>query len=264
FLNTSQTRSPFILYPDGTLQVVPGQVSIPVIGSINNSLELLEPGTFGVTTALLGSDNTLQFLSWPYPGPPPPAPGYAGGPIAFGLNNPGTVVGDMTLSFNNPFGPPNASFERDPSGVYSDLLCPGIPLGGFGPQAVSDDGVVAGGGTIAVPQPGLAVFSASADSLFFPPQFRLTTSAPMKITVANTGNTRLDIGGIHMLGNNRGGPGPASAFQLSGCVDPATGATSLDPGASCVLSVAVNWNIPGFNIATPINDLLIIDDSSQI
>lgn len=252
----------FILVPDGTLNTFPGRRVFPWAWglSLNDSLQMLEPGDYGnPTTALLGPDGALTPIIWSSYPVPNRSQGISYGlpTTASGLNNGGTVVG--YASFNHTArSSPYVAFERDPSGIFSEIVCPGVHVGGLQPSAINDSGVIVGtddnGPFIATPLPGAAQLTASASSLVFPPQTVSTTSATTRITITNTGNQRLDIGDIKMLGY----PGEApSAFKPSGCVDPTTQTTSLDPGASCVLSVT--FTPPPARL---VDDLLIMDDSS--
>ena len=108
-------------------------------------------------------------------------------------------------------------------------------------QAINDSGVVAGGWHIMTPLPGQPQVSLSTTSLSFPPTPVGQTSAPQTIGVTNTGNTRLDIAGILAS---------SSEFRFSGCLDPTTNTASLEPGASCTLSVRATPSTTGTRSGT--------------
>lgn len=232
-----------ILNPDGTLTLVPGYgggnnigsgQTLP--GSINNSSQMLESDQTYGATALANATGNVTKIAFPA--------GFQIHTYAFGLNNPGMVVGYYSSITEGPF----LGFSRDASGVYSQVFCPGIPVGD--PRspawmAINDNGVLAGATSgfvsstvnyVATPVPGQAQVTLSSNSLTFPPTPVGQTTAPQGVTLTNTGNARLDIAGIFPS---------SSEFQVSGCLDPTTKTASLDSGASCTLTVIAKPSAQG-------------------
>ena len=212
------------------------------------------------STSLFQPGQTAIPITWNYPVPAPNS-------YASGLNNEGAVVGFESTYHGGDF--PYVPFLRDPSGVFSEIVCPGIAHTTILPLAINDNGVIAGdngtrpgsgGGFIATPRPGLSQYSATASNPVFPPQQGGQTSAGQTVTITNTGNARLDIGSMEFFGY----PGYApSYFNVSGCIDPASGFASLAPGASCTLTVSVTLRgIFGIPPPGQYTDRLIIDDNS--
>lgn len=243
----------FILSPSGAVIVADRTIPPPPGGALNNSLQLLEPRASGASVS------TTELFQ----------PGQSGVPIngyGTGLNNAGDIVGYQAMSYTG-FGD-YVPFLRDASGVYSEIVCPGIPHFDILPYAINDSGVIAGDDTaqsptqsfIATPLPGLAQFTASASSVTFGPQPAGSTSPGQAVTITNTGTTRMDIGAMEFFTGTFLNIGP-SQFHVSGCVDPTTGSASLDPGASCTITIFFapgSAQPPG----TTVTDRLIIDDSS--
>ena len=232
-----------VLNPDGTLTTVPnglnGDCCITGPASVNIARQMLEVDAgFGDSWLVDTSGNAAQIRF-----------GGAASDV-FGLNNAGFLVGyNIGFADEGPF----IGFSRDPSGVYSELLCPGSnPFRNSGPrwQAVNDNGVVAGDTTIATPIPGEPQVGLSVTSLTFPPTPVGQTTAPQSLTITNTGNARLDIAGIRITSSDFGG-----GFGASGCA--ATAPVSLDSGASCTVMVASKPTAQGTHTAT-----LLIDDSA--
>jgi hypothetical protein len=192
-----------------------------------------------------------------------------------GLNNAGVIVGYQLSTIYPAVYGHYVSLLRDPAGVYSETVCPQIPPHTkLLPYAINDPGVIAGDDTalspthavIATPLPGSAQFTASASSLTFAPQSVGTTSPGQQVTITNTGNARMDIAGMAFLGS----PFGRSEFTVSGCLDTTTGFASLNPGASCTITIylapAVAVGDPNGPHAPPpgtiFTDTLFIDDSS--
>jgi hypothetical protein len=199
-----------IINPDGSVTLVPGQTDGLqfYLGSINNSDQILElRGTTHLVNASgSDADTTIAF--------------------ARGLNNAATVVG---------FGFNGDGYSWDPSGVKSRVLC----LGGNAiVAAINDSGVVVGGWHIMTPLPGEPQISLSTTNLTFPPTPVGQTSAPQNVVITNTGNARLDITEID-------GSISTASFGHSGCLDPTTNTVSLDPGASCTLSITATPRATG-------------------
>jgi hypothetical protein len=173
------------------------------------------------------------------------------------LNNAGAIVGYSAMGGESSFELPWVGFVRDPSGVYSEFVCPGVAYfsnaTGPIPRGINDNGQVVGGiafvgNFFATPLPGAAQVSLSTRSITFPPAPVGQTSAPSSVTVTNTGNARLDIAAVHIMGTNSGD------FKVSGCLDPNTHTTSLDPGASCILSVTATPSGSGQRSANVVID----------
>ena len=219
--------------PDGTLIYLPGSAASMGPGALNNSLQMLESG--GGKTNLVDASGNLTPIS---------AGGYT---YAYGLNNPGVIAGYFTPGTQSPPQPPFIGFTRDPSGVYSHVFCPGIPLNSPNAprwQTINDNGVIAGNVSytsssdffyVATPVSGQAQVTLSSTNLAFPPTPVGQTSSPQTVTLTNAGTARLDIAGFEI---------PA-AFQVSGCLDPTTQTASLQPGATCTLSVTATPTAPG-------------------
>ena len=226
-VSTGSGNSFAILQPNGSVTLVPGYNagSFPTQpGSINNASTMLEVGVPG--SQLVDSSGNIT---------PVPIPN------AFGLNNLGTVVGFQGPGVPGGMNGPSFDLSMDSSGVVSDVLCPGLPPGVSPITAINDNGVIAGGRYILTPIPGQPQISLSASSLTFPPTPVGQTSPPQTVTVGNTGNARLDIGAIISS---------SSEFQFLGCVDPTTGAVSLNPGASCTLKVTATPSTTGSRTGT--------------
>jgi hypothetical protein len=254
----------FILNPDGTVTAVPGYdgQSRNSPGALNNALQMFESDlTFG-EAAVAGADGTLTPIVFP---------SVNQRVYGNGLNNAGTVAGYFSRDPNGSFHPPFVGFSRDSSGVYGEIICPGVPVSAvtpsYLPTAINDSGIVVGGGIIAAatngpaitnfiatPQPGLAQLTMSTNSLTFPSTPAGQTSAAQNVTIANAGNARLDIALISAFGNPTFS---ISSFGVSGCVDAVTGIASLDPGASCTLAVTAKPVATG-----QFTGSVIIDDSA--
>ena len=231
--NGGPTPSFAILNPDGSLTLLPGfnGQGPDVPAGINNAPKMIENASFFGGYALVSADGTSTPLS----------------AYSFGVNNSDFVIGYHLLGANRE--PPYEAVLRDPSGSYTDVLCPGVPLTGtawgypifFG---INDNGVLAGT-YIATPQPGEAQMSLSTTSVTFPATPVGQTTAPQTITITNTGNARLDIATlVNSCNTSSCITGPFSTsndtnnpFKATGCLDPATLTASLDPGASCTITV---------------------------
>ena len=253
----------FILSADGKLTLVPpqGQFLKGLPGSLNNSRQLLEMQVNGqsIVTSLLESDLSLTPIRTGYPG-------YDGTILTFGLqangiNNAGAVVGFIPTDHTGSYA--NVPFLRDTSGAFSEIVCPQTRHFYTLPFAVNDAGIIAGDNAftsgasasfVATPVAGLAQFGVSASSLTFAPLPLGQTSPGQSITITNSGNARMDIGAIDFA--SKTSPYPVDDFHVVGCVDPATGYSSLSPGASCVITVSATPKSPG-----NITDQLIIHDS---
>jgi hypothetical protein len=244
-----------VIQPDGTVSLVPGgntSIDFNSTRSLNNSLQMAVQGPFG--SGLFDAGGTLTPVT--YPGFPT-----RHWDFGTGLNNLGAVAGTVT------FGPAPgeaayAGFTRDPAGAYSEVICPGVPwdqrFHTFW-YAINDNGVLAGNERIATPLPGQAQVTLSGNSLVFPQTSVGQTSAPQTVTLSNSGKARLDIilGGNDVLVGTCSGFSCSTDFDVTGCVDPQTHVASLDPGASCTMSVTA---APRF--AGQIPGTLIIDDSA--
>src|SRR5262249_9066664 len=95
---------------------------------------------------------------------------------------------------------------------------------------------------IMTPLPGEPQISISPTNLTFPPTPVGQTSAPQNVVITNTGNARLDITRVDSSNN--------SGFGFGGCLDPSTGTASLDPVASCTLSITATPRTTGTNSST--------------
>jgi hypothetical protein len=213
-----------ILNPDGTYTLMPGQ---SMYGgrpkSLNNAPQFL------ADTFLDDAAGNLTLIQFVHPD--------GGGSISFGLNNNGFVTG--AFGGSNSYG-----FLRDASGNFSEIMCPGVPATATSAYAINDANAVAGyfnnGYYIATPLPGAAQTVLSTTSVTFPPTGVGVTSAPQTFTITNNGNVRLDIGALSIAQRSSN-----VNFALSGCLDPNTHATSLDPGASCTVSVTATPTATG-------------------
>ena len=231
-VGTASGNSFAILQPNGSVTLVPGYNAgtLTEPGSINNTPLMLETSIASSGSQLVDSTGNITPVSIPH---------------AFGLNNAGTVVGYQGPGIAAGAGGnvPSSGFSADSSGVVSDVLCPGLPPG-FSlaiTRAINDNGIVAGGVHILTPLPGQPQINLSANNLTFPPTPVGQTSPPQYVTVDNTGNARLDIGAI---------TSSSSEFRFSGCVNPATGTTSLDPMTSCRLAVTATPSATGSRSGT--------------
>src|ERR1051326_8270858 len=228
-----------ILNPDGSVTVLPDTLN-PTVRSLHNSRQELV-WSFDTHGSTLVDANTG--VSTPILHPVP-----ANDTRAFGLNNLGTVAGTI-------YGSVELGFTRDAGGVYSEILC-GHPSG-VQWYSINDNGVIVGRtgenslaavvSYIATPVPGQPQINLSSNSLNFPDTPVGQNSAPQTVTLTNSGNARLDIA-IHSTN---------SEFRASGCVDPNTTTGSLEPGASCTLTVTAFAGGPGQRTGT-----LWIDDSA--
>jgi hypothetical protein len=237
-----------IINPDGTATLVPGFGGAGGSGQSQNA-----PASINLTPSMLETDNTFGETSLASANgtltsiapPSPQVPVYA-----FGLNNAGTVVGYYLTPqiHEGPFIP----FVLDASGTRSDAVCPGITL--FGPTpstdpyflAINDNGVLAGT-WIATPLPGSAQISLSTTNLTFPPTPVGQTTPPQTITVTNTGSARLDmVGDPNLFATNTS---VFALFRATGCLDSSTSTGSLDPGASCTISVTARPSQQGTQTA---------------
>jgi hypothetical protein len=223
-----------IFSPDGSFSPVPGyhfgQAAAQVPGGLNNSSEMLEvvqqfgSSALGKTTGIVAA---VSYLNLPT--------------FAYGLNNAGIVIG-----YNGtPFPYRDFTFDSN-AGTYSELLC---PASGGGQQAfygINDSGVLVGA-AVATPLPGQAQFSVSTTSITFPPTPVGATSAPISVTITNTGDARLDMeqsGGTISLSN---------IFKTdTGCLPASGGTTSLDPGASCTMNMTATPSGQGQQTGTAI------------
>jgi hypothetical protein len=206
-----------IINPDGSVTQVPG-LSDGLqfyVGSLNNSGQMMEIDLTDSGSHLVDAGGHSSSVPIPY---------------AYGLNSAATVVG---------YGLSGDGYSWDPSsGVKSRVLC----LGGNAiVQAINDSGVVVGGWHIMTPLPGEPQISLSATNLSFPPTPVGQTSPPQNVVVTNTGNARLDIAQIL---------GSSSESRFSGCLDPATGTASMDPGMSCTLSITATPSTTGTRSGT--------------
>ncbi|HEX4273933.1 MAG TPA: hypothetical protein VHZ74_01195 [Bryobacteraceae bacterium] len=248
----------FILNPDGTATALPAGTRAVTPAGLNNARQMIENAAESpapLTAYLVGTDSSLTTIDFPnYPG--------SFGSTAYGLNNNGTAAGFLGLYHSAPSAPPSTAFTRDASGVYSDVVCPnGILALDLSPRAINDNGVIAGGwpgfgGFIATPLPGLAQYNSPVSSLDFGTVTLGAQAPPQNVTISNTGNARLDFGSIRMQGY----PCCSSPdYTVSACISQGAAVTSLDPGASCVVSVSP--------LQTPshtgtITDTVVIDDSA--
>ena len=253
----------FILNPDGTAVSIPAASGTSLAGSINNASQMMEtapPGSNGGASAIGAPGASTVPIRWNDPS--------ASAVTAFGLNNPGSVVGFVGHYLKAPpFGPPWTGFVRDPSGVFSSLVCQG--WSNIQPYAVNDNGIVTGvytvssttGYFIATPLPGSAQYNASVTSVDFGEVPALQVSAPMTFTISNSGNTRMDIGGIRLKGEPSLITSPS--FAASACMNQGAPVASLGPGASCVVSVTVVPSNPfPAPVGTHLTDVVLIDDSA--
>lgn len=243
YLLSGPATSFAIVAPGGGVTLVPGGTNVDdpnLAGSINSTPLMLESDNTYGTSNLADASGGLTKISYPYPG------ASVVRTYAFGLNNGGTVAGYFTLS---PISePPFLGFTRDPSGAYSEALCPGVPSFNLpGWQAINDNGVIAGGTYIGTPISGEPQVSVSSNSLVFPPTPIGQTSAPQSVTLTNSGNARLDIAAISA----------SRDFRVTGCLDPTTHTASLDPGSSCDLVVTAIPSATGQRTGT-----ITIDDSA--
>lgn len=234
-----------IIGSEGGVTLLSGATSVDdpnLAGSINNTPLVLESDHSYGGSNLVDTSNTITRISYPYPG------AALVHTYAFGLNNLGVVAGYFSLGVLD-FEPPFTGFVRDASGAYSEALCPGIssfrtPAW----QAINDNGVIAGGSYIGTPVSGEPQVGLSSNNLVFPSTPVGQTSAPQNVTLTNTGNARLDVAAI---------TSSSTEFRITGCVDPTTHTTSLDPGASCLLAVTATPSASGGRTGT-----VVIDDSA--
>ena len=150
-----------------------------------------------------------------------------------------------------------------PSGAFSEVICNnGVPASEVFPQAINDDGVIAGRTRsnpalfIATPQPGLAQLSASPATMDFGTVVSGIQSPAQKFTVSNSGTVRLDFGTIRM---GRAITAPDPNFSVSACMADGIAVTSLSPGASCIVSVTPVRVPTQIGILT---DQVVFDDSA--
>jgi hypothetical protein len=242
----NQESTFFILNPDGTAAFPPiTNGNIP--GSLNNSDMFVVSGWLG------GPATNPTQITWP---------AYSNDTLisASGLNNNGVITGYVT------YGPyASTAFTRDPSGAFSEVICnSGIPASEVFPQAINDNGVIAGRTRsnpalfIATPQPGLAQFSASPGSVDFGTAVSGVQSPAQNFTVSNSGTARLDFGSIRMASAIYACCSDAN-FTVSGCIAGSVSVTSLSPGANCMVSVTPAKVPTQIGVLT---DQIIFDDSS--
>jgi hypothetical protein len=250
----------FELKQDGTALLVAGaEGSVP--GSINNSLLMLETGP-GVSSeypmaALVGPGITPTIISGNDPS--------GSAPTAFGLNNAGTVAGYIAHYLKAaPFGGPWTGFVREASGTYWSLVCNGLTS--IQPSGINDSGVITGvfvdsttlfGGFIATPLPGSAQYTGSISSIDFGTVPYGQTTSPVTFTIANAGNVRMDIGGVRLRGHQP--PFGSPDFTVTACITQGLPAISLQPGESCLVTVAL---LPGRPAGVNLGDIVLIDDSA--
>ena len=115
----------FTLDPAGTVSIAgqAGSFYAPP-ASLNNSLQLLEisiASSFFVTH-LFQPDHTEIPIIWDFPVPAPNS-------FASGLNNAGAIVGFESTYHGG--GLPYVPFFRDPSGIFSEIVCPESPAPPF-------------------------------------------------------------------------------------------------------------------------------------
>jgi hypothetical protein len=239
--NPSVGTNNAILNPDGSLSRVPGGYAP---GSINDSGQMLESGQ---ATSLVDASGNQTFIQYPNYFFPPTQ--------ALGLNNAGTIAGYFASG-----GPSTLlGFTRDPSGVYSEVICPNTAVGGTAPRAINDNGLILGafnGRTsvafIATPLPGEPQITISPNNLSFPATPVGGTSQPQTFTITNTGTQRLDVDPPRIVTNSTN-----EYFQISGCNAPSGTSFSLAAGESCTASVTVTPS----NVASG-SGSIAIDDSA--
>jgi hypothetical protein len=237
FSQASTNTSFGILNPDGTITAVPGfsDKGLDLPGSLNNTGQMTESYSLGIAVAALasaaGQIATLQYAQSPT--------------FAYGVNNAGIVAGFASDAYQQTYN--NFTYNVT-SRTYAPTLCTGYALTsqpGF--FAISDNGALAGQ-AIATPLQGSAQFSISPGSLTFPPTPAGQTTAPLPVTITNTGDARLDMYFAGGKGNLSAGVviGSSNALAVfhidTGCFSAAGVFTSLDPGASCTMMITATPN----------------------
>jgi acylphosphatase len=210
------------------------------VGSVNNARQMIVGS--GNMSAIVDSNGNVTPLQDPnFPSQNRTTNGTT-------INNPGTVVGGVGTP-----DLPARSYARDPAGVYSETFCgPNLPINSalHSWAAINDNGVLISNDAIATPLPGLAQATVSSSSITFPPAVTGQPSTPQSLTIANSGNARMDIASIYIIQNFRTG----GSFGFSGC---GGGVTSLDPGASCTLTLTATPTQAGTSTTT-----MVIEDSA--
>ncbi|HWF10860.1 MAG TPA: choice-of-anchor D domain-containing protein [Bryobacteraceae bacterium] len=230
-----------VIRADGT---VLNYGSNPVhVGSLNNSLQVIENSTS--TAAVVDSSGNITRLQDPIFADMQQSNDTI--TLGTGVNNAGTVMGPVSDQFL-----PSRTYTRDASGVYSEVFCPNLTINAavHAWNGINDNGVLISNETIATPLPGLAQATLPASGIQFPPTPVGQPSPPQSLTIANSGNARLDIASVQIIQPFEGGP----PFTVSGC---AGGVISLDPGASCTLTLNATPKLNGVQYGT-----LVIEDSA--